>query len=174
MKHINRALTSLCAILALAGVACANRSSSPGYGGAEAIPEGSFRMTVEPIIRSETLLVQRLHIRVATNPLLEIHDGGSVNQIQCKTNPKTGFGEATLTLVASLASLPGQDSGILVWRKQLQTTGTTLGGEQQKSLRPLTALEDQVALSMESGIYPLRREIPIGVVRGRPCVLTLK
>lgn len=137
-------------------------------------PAGSFRGVVEEVVDNDLVLVRRITITAPGRKSVGISENGSVDQIWGDTDPKTGLMTTQAVIAADLikSSTPSEDT--LRWMVRMESGGSTVGGPGLRPAGLAASLQDIVSFRLDSGIYPLSRDLTLGYLQDRELILRVE
>ncbi len=159
-------LFALAGILIVAGGGCDKRP--------EPIPAGSFRAVVEDVVADDLLLVKRITVTASGRRSIGISEKGGLDRIWGDPDPKTGLMTAQVVVVADLIKFQPASENLLRWLVRMTSGGATVGGPGVRPAGAAGALRDLLSFRLDSGVYPLSRDITLGHIQDRELTLRVE
>lgn len=145
-----------------------------------AAPNNTFHLTVERVISNREILVSLVKIQVKTKAPPDLYL--SVTSLQ---NTASSLGvlmvgmsngaerSASVAFSASRFTQPGDQNARVQLYEQAQSGGNSAGGPSWWPVPSATELASYFSISASDGDYPLDTPLKIGVLDGKPVILTV-
>ncbi len=142
--------------------------------GQEPIPGGSFRVMVEDVLDDDLLLVKRITITTSGRRSVGFSEKSGVDRIWGDPDPKTGLLTAQVVVVADLIKSQPASESLLRWMVKMRSGGATVGGPGVRPAGSAEAIRDLLSFRLDSGAYPLSRDITLGHIQDRELILRVE
>jgi len=140
----------------------------------EPIAADSFRAVVDDVVDDELVLVKCITITAPGRRCIGISEKGGLDQLWGDPDPKTGLMTARVVIVADLIQAPAASENALRWMVRMKSGGGTVGGPGLRPAGTAGSLRDILSLRMDSGVYPLSRDLTLGYIQDRELILRVR
>ncbi len=138
------------------------------------IPANSFRAVVEDIVADDLVLVKRITITAPGRRSVGITEKSGTDLSWADPDRKTGLMTVRVVIMADLIKFQPASENLLRWLVRMRSGGATVGGPQVRPAGSAGALRDLLSLRLDSGDYPLSRDITLGDIQDRELVLRVE